>query len=127
MLYKILSIIIFVFSVSTGICGTIDPNTPDSKYTEYGEKFPNIVKLCCFDGIGMACGSAVVIDPHWIVTAAHVVENCHSWTVNIGEEKYHVKKMISHKNYESKIFGVADIALGYLEKPIELEFYPDLY
>lgn len=124
---NICSLIIWFFLFSLGICGTIDPNTPDSQYIEYGEKFPNIVKLCCFDGRGMACGSAVVIDPHWIVTAAHVVENCHSWTVNIGEEKYHVKKMIPHKKYESKLFGIADIAIGYLEKPIELDFYPELY
>lgn len=107
--------------------GTIDPNTPDSKYVEYGSKFENVVKLCCFDGKGMSCGSAVVIAPDWIITAAHVVENCHSWTINIGEEKYNLDKVIIHPDYKTEVFGYHDIAIGHLEKPLKLEFYPDLY
>lgn len=107
--------------------GTIDPDTPDSKYIEYGSKFHSVVKLCCFDGKGLSCGSAVVIDPNWIITAAHVVENCHSWTVSIGEDKYNIDNIIMHKDYKSEIFGYNDVALGHLEKPIKLEHYPDIY
>jgi hypothetical protein len=124
---KIYSVLIWFFMYSAGICGTIDPNTPDSKYVEYGDKFVSVVKLCCFDGKGLSCGSAVVIHPNWVITAAHVVENCHSWTVNIGEHKYNLTKMIPHKEYKSEVFGFADIALGYSENPIELDFYPELY
>jgi hypothetical protein len=109
------------------IAGTIDPHTSDQKYIDYGAKFHSVVKLCCFDGKGMSCGSAVVIDPHWIITAAHVVENCHSWTVNIGENKYNIKNMIMHKDYDTNVFGYADIALGYIEDPIDLDFYPSIY
>lgn len=119
--------ILLFFIASISVAGTIDPNTPDSKHIEYGAKFHHTVKLCCFDGKGMSCGSAVVIDPQWIVTAAHVVENCHSWTVSIGEEKYNVDKLIIHPEYKSDAFGYDDIALGHLEKPIKLDFYPALY
>jgi V8-like Glu-specific endopeptidase len=109
------------------LSGTIDPNTSDTKYLEYGKQFTNTVKLNCFDGKGMSSGSAVVIDPYWIITAAHVVEDCHSWTVLVGDEKYHIKNMISHENYKSNVFGFADVALGNLEKPIFLDFYPEIY
>lgn len=128
MINKILfAFILAIVSSAHLFGGTIDPNTPDSKYLEYGEKFTSVVKLCCFDGKGLSCGSAVVIDPEWIVTAAHVVENCHSWTVTIGEEKYNIDKMIMHPEYKPEIFGHDDIALGHLSKPIKLDFYPDIY
>lgn len=121
------SILFCLLLYSSAVCGTIDPNTPDNKYLDYGAKFVNVVKLCCFDGKGLSCGSAVVIHPNWIVTAAHVVENCHSWTVNIGDVKYNLSQMILHNEYKSEVFGFADIALGYSETPIELDFYPELY
>ncbi len=128
MLYKHLIIFSFLFSFSiVAFGGTIDPNTPDSKYVEYGEKFKSVVKLCCFDGKGLSCGSAVVISSEWIITAAHVVENCHSWTVSIGEEKYNVEKMIIHPDYKTDLFGYHDIAVGKLSKKINLEHYPTLY
>lgn len=124
---RLLLTILFILLTTTSYAGTIDPNTPDDKYIEYGSKFHSVVKLCCFDGKGLSCGSAVVVDPHWIITAAHVVENCHSWTVSIGQDKYNIKNMIIHHNYQSDIFGYNDIALGYLETPIELDHYPEIY
>lgn len=107
--------------------GTIDPNTPDSKHLEYGSKFPSVVKLCCFDGVGLSCGSAVIIDPHWILTAAHVVEKCEAWTITTEDKQYKVSKMISYPEYESEKFGYHDIALGYVEEELKLEYYPPLY
>lgn len=122
----IMGLCIFLFSPV--IAGTIDPNTPDSKYIEYGDKFNSVTKLCCYDGKNTFCGSAVVIDPHWIVTAAHVVENCHSWTITLANNKqYKLSKMIAYPKYNFNIFGEFDIALGYSEEYIELDGYPELY
>lgn len=123
----IYSVAIFFSFISCSLAGTIDPNTSDNKYIEYGSKFNYIVKICCFDGKGMACGSAVVIDSQWIITAAHVVEGCHSWTISINEEKYNLDKIISHPSYKKDLYGYHDIAIGHLEKPIDLDFYPELY
>lgn len=124
---RLLAICLVLLSTTISYGGTIDPNTPDEKYIEYGSKFHSVVKLCCFDGKGLSCGSAVVVDPHWIITAAHVVENCHSWTVTIDDVKYNLDKMIIHKEYKSNIFGYHDIAIGHSEKPIKLEYYPQIY
>lgn len=109
------------------MAGTIDPDTPDSKYIEYGEKFTNIVKIFCLDGKGISSGSAVVIGDHWILTAAHVVENCHSWSIEIDNKKYKISKMIMHPKYKIDKFGYDDIALGYIEENLCLNIYPDLY
>jgi hypothetical protein len=125
---KILTLImglsIFMSSV---FAGTIDPQTPDSKYLEYGTKFHHVVKLCCFDGKGLSCGSAVVISPNWIITAAHVVENCQTWSVTIKDKEYKLSKIIIHPNYNTNVFGESDIALGYSQEIIEIDYYPPLY
>ena len=117
--------LLILFNAS--FAGTIEPNTPDHKYIEYGNKFPSIVKLCCYDEKGKSCGSAVVIDPHWILTAAHVVENCNSWTISDGDKKYNLSKMFINPEYNTNIFGEYDIALGYSEEEIVLDHYPALY
>jgi hypothetical protein len=127
-MFRFLLLIFFILSgVQLGFTGTIDPNTPDSKHVEYGSKFHSVVKICCFDGKGLSCGSAVIISPNWIVTAAHVVENCHSWSITVGDEQYKIDKMIIHEEYKTEVFGYNDIALGHLEKEIKLEHYPELY
>ncbi len=119
---------VLCLSIMTNIWGgTIDPNTPDSKYLEYGAKFNHVVKICCFDGKGLSCGSAVVIDPHWIVTAAHVVENCQTWTISVQDKKYNLSKVILNPNYKTDNFGYDDIALGYSEEELKFDFYPALY
>jgi Trypsin len=118
---------IVLFFSTIMLAGTIDPNTPDSKYIEYGSKFHNTVKLCCFDGKGLSCGSAVVIDPHWILTAAHVVENCQIWSVTIKDKEYKLDKVILNPDYKSDNFGYDDIALGYSKEKLVFDHYPALY
>lgn len=127
---RFLSVLILIFMTfysHNAISGTIDPNTPDQQYVDYGSKFHSVVKLCCFDGKGLSCGSAVVISPEWILTAAHVVENCHSWTVSIGDDKYNIDNIIIHPEYKTEVFGYHDIAIGHLSKKISLDYYPSLY
>jgi len=125
---RILTLIMGIVLYTTlSFAGTIDPETPDSKYVEYGGKFSHVVKLCCLDDKGMSCGSAVIIDPNWIITAAHVVENCHSWTVNIKDKKYKISKMFINPKYNTNVFGEYDIALGYASDPIDIDHYPSLY
>lgn len=123
-----LLIIIFVsiFSFSS-FAGTIDPSTPDEKYVEYGSKFDYVVKLNCFDGKNMYGGSAVVIDKHWILTAAHVIEDSHSWTIIVKDKKYNLKKIFIYPEYKNEIYGYHDIALGYCDEEIILDSYPRLY
>lgn len=124
---KAFTFLLGIFLFSSSFAGTIDPDTPDSKYLEYGEKFRHTVSISCFDGKGTASGSAVVIDRHWILTAAHVVENCQTWTVTVDGEEYPLSKVILNPNYKTEVFGYDDIALGYSEKELVFNSYPLLY
>ena len=117
---------IFLF-ISSSFAGTIDPDISDSKYIEYGKGFKHTVKISCFDGKGTSAGSAVIIDPHWIITAAHVVEDCQTWKVTLDDKEYSISKMILNPNYKTHIFGYDDIALGYSEKELVMDHYPSLY
>ena len=124
--FLFMGILLVLFSTSL-VAGTIDPDTPDSKYIEYGSHFTNVVKIFCFDGKGVSSGSAVVIGDHWILTAAHVVENCNSWFIETDNKKHKISNMIIHHKYKTDKFGYDDIALGYIQENMCLNFYTDLY
>lgn len=124
---KIILSILIILSFSIVYSGTIDPNTPDHKYTEYAHDFHFIGKLCgTYNDKSKFCASAVAIDDHHILTAAHVVKDSKSCFVYFKNEEYCLSKITIHKNFDSK-FGIADIAIGYSEKPFNLNFYPKLY
>lgn len=122
---------------NSSLAGTRDPNTPDSRYLEFGKKFPFVVRICAHhDGVDEAgekytehwCASAVVIKPHWVLTAAHVVDGAERATVRTDDDtKFQLVNIIRHQEYEPKRLGWHDIALGRTDRPMELEFYPGLY
>jgi secreted trypsin-like serine protease len=124
---KLITLMVLCLFLSKGFAGTIDPEIPDQKYIEYGSKFDSVVKICCFDGKGLSCGSAVVIDAEWIITAAHVVEGSQNCTIIMNKKKYNIDKIIIHKNYKTHTFGYDDIALGHIEEKIDLKYYPKIY
>lgn len=120
---------LFLFTLAFSICygGTIDPNIPDAKYIEYAEDFAYVGKLCgLYEDGTRFCASAVAIDDHHILTAAHVVKNSQSCVVYFKDKEFCLKSVIIHKDFETK-FGVADIAIGYSKESFDLEFYPALY
>lgn len=125
--FKILAAI-FIFLISSlCISGTIDPSTPDKLYIEYGEKFPYVVTICgSYNDNSLFCASAVLIDDHHLLTAAHVVNNSKTCTVTIGNKKYIISTVIINKDFD-KEFGCGDIAIGYSENSFDLSFYPSLY
>lgn len=108
--------------------GTIDPQVPDKKYIDYAKDFKYIYKICgTYEDGGLFCASAVAIDSHWIATAAHVVKNQKICFLNREDKAYQIKEIIIHKDFDEESFGVGDIALGYIEEDLGLEFYPELY
>lgn len=122
----ILSILFLIPSIS--FSGTIDPQTPQQKYIDYGSKFKYVTRLLCIDKEGQEYwGSCVLIDDNHIITAAHVVESCESCYVELNDKQYLLSKVYIPKEYSSSKFGRADIALGYSENSFDLNFYPELY
>jgi hypothetical protein len=72
----------------------------------------------------------VAIRPHWIVTAAHVLENTTEPVVllNNDKDKLPLSKVIIHSDFDhTTLFGFNDIALAYSPQDFKLDFYPELY
>lgn len=108
--------------------GTIDPNVSDDKYIEYAKDFKYVYKICGTDNGGkLFCASAVAIEPHWILTAAHVVKNSRTCIVHKEDKAYEAKEIIIHKDFEKNEFGTGDIAIVYVAEDLGLDFYPPLY
>ena len=120
--------LLLLFSTAV-FAGTMDPSVPDQKYIDYGKKFKCIFKICGkTEDNQKYCASAVVIDKHWILTAAHVVQDCVEIKIKDDDNKeYSVEKIIINKNFQDNQFGKNDIALGYIKEEIILDFYPELY
>lgn len=110
--------------------GTRDPNVSDSKYLEFGSKFIHTGSLTGNyenDSTKFFGGSAVAIDDHHILTAAHVVNKASSCYFTLNDKKYCISEIIIHESFNDESFGVGDIAIGYSEKSFNLDFYPKLY
>lgn len=126
---KYILIFLSLLFVSHVFAGTIDPYVPDQKYIDYGKKFKCVFKICGKTTEGKKyCASAVVINKNWILTAAHVVQDCAEIKIKDDSDKeYCVEKIIMNKHFEENKFGKNDIALGYVKEDINLDFYPELY
>jgi len=126
---KLVSInLIMIIISSLAFGGTVDPNTNDSKYLEYGEKFYYVLKL---EGKSpkdeVVWASCVIINNRWIVTAAHVMKEMETCNVKYNNKLIPIDKIIMHQDFNSNEFGIADIAICHLSEDINLDFYPELY
>lgn len=107
--------------------GTRDPNISDDKYIEYGKQFEAIGKITgTYKDKTLYAASAVAINSHYILTAAHVVKNSESCYFELENKKVYIKKIIIHEDFEKKD-DKADIALGFIEEDLNMGFYPELY
>lgn len=127
MKYIKLFFILCLFIYYPAYSGTVDPLTPDEKYVEYGAKFDCVVKISgkYQDGTSFSA-SAVLIDNHHFLTAAHVVNNCKTCFIFIKDTEYPILTVTINKDFD-KEFGMGDIAIGYSKKSFGLDYYPPLY
>ena len=72
-------------------------------------------------------GSGVVIGPHIVVTAAHVLDNVENSRIIIGDEEYPIMMAVCPTNFSIKKFGTGDIAVCYVEKTLPLKWFVKLY
>jgi len=116
---------------ASSYAGTIHPKTPDEKHVEYGNQFPFIARMCVQgnDASKQWAASAVLIAPHWALTAAHVTNTATSVFIVSETHKKPIKVLtiIQHEDYSASKSGYADISLCYIEEDFGLKFYPALY
>ena len=125
---RILLVCAIILFTGTSFSGTIDPNTPDQKYIEYGSKFPYVGLLIGKQNDDTPFyGSVVAHTGNIVITAAHLFEDYKNGSVFINKKKIEIVKIITHKDFRSSIFGKNDIAVCLLKEDIGLDWYPDLY
>lgn len=128
MKYLVFSLLIIISAFTYG--GTIDPDVEDSKYLAYGAKHKCVLPIMGIldDGLNSNFrGSCVMIDEYHILTAAHIVADSITQHVIYNNEAYSCRIVAIHSKYDRKKMGIYDIAIAKLQKPIKLDFYPELY
>lgn len=117
--------VLFVVS-SSASAAVIHIDTPSSEYEAYASNFPSVGYLEASLGSDSAFGgSATLIDPYWILTAAHVADKDNfTWKFGIGSNsidgsgvEYEVAEVFLHPDFTT--IGVSpDIALMRLVNPV---------
>lgn len=119
---------IIIFLNGSLHAGTIDPYNQDINYLDYAQYFDYVG---CIQGSYADkthyIASAVAIDDHHILTAAHIVQNTRDCFVQFGDKKFEITKIMIPKQFKPDHSGIADIALAYSETSFNLRFYPPLY
>jgi len=125
---RFLSFLLLLVPCSFVFAGTIDPSVPDSKYIEYGRSFSYVGQLCGTNDEGkLFFASGVAISDHNILTAAHAIKNSKNCKLKINNKTFNINEFIYPKGFDDNDFGNYDIAIGYVEEKIGLEWYPLLY
>lgn len=115
------------------LAGTHRPDIRDAEFLKYGSKFrcvmPVVANIDKTNENLVGMGSCVVINEHWCITAAHVVQPAFRVTVFINGKKFIIDKAIINKNFkmETKIPSDSDIALLYSKESFGEVYCPELY
>lgn len=105
--------------VGSALAGTRDPSTPDEKYVEFGQKFPSVLRIrATITGTDSKYpyqyGSAVAIRPHWVLTAAHVLDKTEDpRAFNTAHKEFALGPVFTHHEFFEETIGFHDIALCY--------------
>lgn len=128
-LLRLIRYVILWVCAAKAIAGTTDPATPDSRYVEFGRKFPGVVQIrnivdCkkC-EKKHAQTASAVLIRRHWALTAAHVVDNAAEHVILIADKEYPLSYAVKHKDYVDENVGFHDIALVYSPQEFKTKHY----
>lgn len=106
------------------LAGTTDDGISDTRYVEYGEGFAPYTKRLSVveEGGRITSSTAVVIDAHHALTAAHVVEDFAAGSVGGNP----IEGVVLHEDFDSDGFGWFDIAVLRCRDDFALAYYPRL-
>jgi hypothetical protein len=91
----------------------------DTAFLEYAKRFPAVAAVRCAGG---SCGlgaESTLIDPRWLLTAAHVATDLRRGdTAEIGGTVYSIERVVRHPDWQSEADVHVDIALVELARPV---------
>lgn len=118
----------FLLGVPAAMAGTTDDAVPDARYIEYARAFaPYTSKFQGRDADGkFSEATATLLDPHWAITAAHVVHEVGGITLTSGTAERAVDRVVVHPDWSDEHHGWNDLALLHCDEPAGLGYYPSL-
>lgn len=109
------------------LAGTMDDAVDQKKYLVYGDTFASYTARLLVPCESKTCeASATLINDHWALTAAHVVEGATAATLKVGGKSWLVDKIVTHPEFAPGKLGLHDVCLLHSEEPFGLDFYPEL-
>lgn len=125
----IICIFILLYSI-TSYSITIDPDRSDDEYLNYGAQHECVLSIVgnYKDELHTPYrGSCVLIEDYYFLTAAHILDGSDKPMILCDKNIHLCSSFIIHDKFLRGNTGFYDIAIGKLETPIKLNFYPSLY
>ena len=131
-MFRFFIILAFLFLASTNAySGTRCDNIPDQSYIKYAEKVTCVEWIVGKKEDNIKCWfSAVILDEHWLITSAHnFIDKDYDYYIFSKDKDKRLKivEVIRHPKFDPSIVGLGDIALCYVQTPMKIDFYPNLY
>jgi len=127
---KIIICISILLYSTTSYSITMDPVRSDDEYLNYGAQHECVLSIIgnYKDELHTPYrGSCVLIGDYYFLTAAHILDGSDKPMVLFDKNIYPCSSFIIHDKFLRGKIGFYDIAIGKLEIPIKLNFYPNLY
>lgn len=127
--------LLFCFFISNAVlAGTREDSVSDSRCIEYGNEHECVVQIKGKRTVEEGkkqnsefSASAVLINPNWALTAAHVVKGSDEVFIIVNGQKHKTDRVIVKKEFSEEKLGSNDMALCHCEEEFGLKFYPRLY
>lgn len=122
------SVAAFLLGIPAAMAGTTDDGVPDARYIEYAKTFaPYTAKISGKGEDGrIASATATLLNPHWAITAAHVVSGNTGVTITSGTLARAASRVVVHPEWDEDTHGMHDLALVRCDQPHALDYYPPL-
>jgi len=118
----LLATFVLIFTAAVTRAGTIRDDRDPALYTalanDPGFKSVGLLEVSVFEQGVPAVGSATLIAPDWVLTAAHVVEGGRAINFNVAGQAISARRWVSHPKYNGNLITGFDLALVQLNQPV---------